>query len=125
VIYETDNIMGDKPLFYKTWGIFGYSAYEDRNYKKFLSSLGFSGIRRFTDKDMGVSNTALKTLGITKVISNSGLVVGFFPETNLDLFNIDGKYIIKENGHFNIYTTQSKNIIVDTKIRNYPDGRLM
>jgi hypothetical protein len=120
VIYQNEKIIGDEPLFYKTWGVFGYSVYENEYYKNFMKSLGFGGVRRAASPHGPILQTSLETLGITKILNEDGNITEL-PKVNnsLDLFDINGTYIVKENGYVKISTVQNENITVNTKIRNY------
>lgn len=119
VLYLDKQIKGNTPLYYETWGLFGYSvSFEQKNYDDYLTSLGLES-RRFKESNP----KALSPLGVTAYIYPDGTHKDFVAE-KVFIPNVT-EYIIKDEGHIIAQLYSPKPTQVHTLIRNFPGWKVI
>jgi hypothetical protein len=118
VVYLDRQIKGNTPLYYKTWGLFGYSvSFEQKNYTDFLFLFDMSS-RRFKEfrpdyLDKFGTKAFVYEDGSYRVLDNRGDLV----------FNNEGlttEVTLKEEGEFVVNIRSNSKKEVTTKVRNFP-----
>ena len=124
VVYLNKTIKGNTPLYYKTWGLFGYSiSFEQASYTNFLDTFEMSS-RRFKE----FRPDYLSEFGTKAFVYEDGSYKILDDSKNL-LFlgsGIDADIKIKREGEFlaEIKNSFTGPQTVETKIRNFPGWKI-
>jgi hypothetical protein len=130
---DEKKIFGNTMLYYKSWGLFGYSApFEPKNYADFLIQTGFKSIRR-PKIQLEINSvdpnfiSKLSRIGVDAILFENGSYIQVPQITGLDLFSnedIHGNYEQKKEGNIIAKVDVTKDTGIKTSIRNYPGWKL-
>lgn len=122
VTYMNPKIKGNTPLYYPSWGLFGYAvSYEQQNYGKLLALYGLDS-RRFKLSDTSL----LQEFGLAKIIHEDSSVQSF-ENRPLELVQAnysDGYYIKRAEGDVSFKINLQQSQYVNIFIRNFPGWKL-
>ncbi len=118
VLYLDTDIKGNIPLYYPSWNLFGYAvSFEPETYINHLALYDLN-TRRFK----GAGTEVMQQLGVSYLINPDNTITKTSIDTDkLDLIknNIEGEYLIKEEGRFILKLNLTEKKTIETLIRNY------
>lgn len=103
VVFD-NKIYGNQTLYYKNWNIYGYSAFDQKDYKEFMLKSNLN-VRRYKENNYFLLNK----LGVNRVIDENYNIHGV---SNGDLFNTEYKELSLNENHkiYSINLEEDKNI---------------
>lgn len=108
VVFD-NKIYGNQTLYYKNWNIYGYSAFDQKDYKEFMNTSNLN-VRRYKENNYFL----LSKLGVNRVIDENYNIHGV---TNGDLFSKEYEEISLNNNHKIYKIIVEKDSLVQTLIK--------
>ncbi len=132
VLYTNPEIIGNMPLYWNNWSVYGTSTtFESGLQKELYKSHGLKSIRRFDDSfrmdQLPAYSENLTKLGIEKVIVDDNTVLDLNNENNVfdkSIYGLTGNVIEAEEGHIKYEIDSDKRQEITTKIKNFTGWRV-
>lgn len=104
-----NKIYGNQPLYYKSWGVYGYSAYDQKDYKDYMESSGLN-VRRYKENNYFL----LEKLKVYRVIDENYNIHGV---SNGELFSKNYEALDLNENHKKFLIKLDKKEFVQTFIK--------
>lgn len=125
VIVEDGEIENNESLYYDQWWPYGYSQFVDEEYYNFFQRSEIEKISRPVKSELFSDNYGFyKDLGVVDVVVDSK--VEKLNLNNIDLLqkDLEGNYLIKEEGNISIELKTAEKQKLDTYIKYYPGWKV-
>ena len=113
IVIMDKNIVGNQPLMYPNWGIYGYiPAFEEQNYTKYLTTNGLNVRRAKSNSEIVNNLTFIESLGVKEIIGGNSSMTISSQDTLIKGNNIEINYLTKKEGEINVevFSTGAQNI---------------